>query len=240
MKRILTFGLVLLSFALQLQAQSEAFPRSVSIDVLGITIPNHPVELIYRKDNPRFTRRTSLSVRAETVDYASPVSRTFPFNSIGIQEQQGFNMQVGFSQGIQKEKKIGKAVVAYWGVDAALGYEYFTYDYGVIGNSPADNLRREQIHQRTGHILSIGVRPLMGFQYRLLPNLGLGMECSFLVAAHTMWTDDFRLNTTRTFDTQTILDQEQVDFQNMTQRWVFQTFTNSPADVALWLSFYFD
>ncbi|MEO1382381.1 MAG: hypothetical protein AAFV78_03985, partial [Bacteroidota bacterium] len=96
MKRILTFGLVLLSFALQLQAQSEAFPRSVSIDVLGITIPNHPVELIYRKDNPRFTRRTSLSVRAETVDYASPVSRTFPFNSIGIQEQQGFNMQVGY------------------------------------------------------------------------------------------------------------------------------------------------
>ncbi|MEO0641128.1 MAG: hypothetical protein AAFY70_15450 [Bacteroidota bacterium] len=240
MKRIVTFSLVLLSFALQLQAQSEAFSRSVSIDVLGITIPSHPVELIYRKAKLRFTWRTSLSIRAETGDYASPVSTTLPVNSIGIQERRGFNMQVGLSQGIQKEKNIGKAVVAYWGVDLATSYGYFDYDFGVTENSPAANLRTERINRRTSHDFSLGLRPLTGFQYRLLPNLGLGMECSFLVAAHATWANMFISNTTRTIDTQTVLDQAQVDFQNMTQRWVFQTFTNSPADVALWLSFYFD
>ncbi|MEL6132366.1 MAG: hypothetical protein AAFR59_03270, partial [Bacteroidota bacterium] len=144
MKIISTLCILFFLLSVSLKGQEDTFSRSLSIDFLGVIMPNHPLELMYRKANPRITWRTSVSVNAQLGNYSSPV------NNAGIQEQQLTDLQIGVSQGIQKEKKIGR-FLGYWGIDGVFRYGYFNQDFSLVENSPATNTRTERINQRTGH-----------------------------------------------------------------------------------------
>jgi hypothetical protein len=183
-KHLPTFFILMITLFTQLKGQeNKKNPNHIGIQVLTLKYVSEnyipigyqlrlPLGISYKKDLQHLTTRYSINYCRTKTEYKPR----------GIDDYGGFNYYTvwSVSSGIEKNLYYGKLSI-FFGLDLFTNLSIYKIDYG--GGPIGQGLHESYYH------LWVGLSPLAGFRYNIVPRVTLSIETNYNFAFRVINTD---------------------------------------------------